>query len=239
MRVIPPTFTPRPPPPPSVHTVCATRYFTFWVALAHTGVAIWTPFHHVDDFYYEIVLNCLLFLMVVEMSFKVIGYPMLHYWKHFSKFDLLIIVASVITEFILPIVGKDMRAITVHSAGRTTQALRCLRVLTMSKRLRQLCSSVISVRHVILRFMIVFLLLVYSFAAVAVIIFEGNLPDGFDPTPNDDVLDNIDARVVMNTLSQAMFCLFQVRQSRKRYPERAKRPAKRAISPLAAHSSKF
>lgn len=50
----------------------------------------------------------------------------------------------------------------------------------------------------------------HSFAATAVIIFEDNLPDGFDPTPDDDVMNNLDARVLLSTLPQAMSALFQI-----------------------------
>jgi hypothetical protein len=95
-----------------------------------------------------------------------IGYPMINFWKLFSKFDLTIVCVSIIAEWILPAIAynEDLwptQTNDLKNIGRMTQSIRCLRVLTMSRKLRELLSTVFGVRHVIFRFFFIFLLLIY------------------------------------------------------------------------------
>ena len=69
--------------------------------------------------------------------------------------------ASVVTEFIFPLCFRAGRADPNGEWARTTQCLRVMRLISLSKRMRQLTTTVAGVREVILRFFFVFSLIVY------------------------------------------------------------------------------
>ena len=75
--------------------------------------------------------------------------------------------------------------------------------------MRQLTTTVAGVKNVIVRFFLVFSLLVYSFAAVAVLIFNGNISDDYDPN-DDDGFDVLDPKAQLNTMDQCLLALFQI-----------------------------
>ena len=156
------------------------RTFIYLVVIAHTVCVVLAPLPMVypRDNVYRIPLAILLICSVVEMIFKMIAYPIVRYWKGFSRFDLIVISMSVMTEFIFPLWPGDP-ADPHGDWARATQCLRVLRLISLSKRMRQLTTTVAGVREVIVRFFLVFSLLVYSFAAVAVLIFAGNISETY------------------------------------------------------------
>ncbi|GMH62067.1 hypothetical protein TrST_g14170 [Triparma strigata] len=179
----------------------------YFVVIAHTVTVILAPLplQHPRDYPFQIVLLFLLVFSVIEMIFKLIAYPIVRYWKGFSRFDLLIISASILTEFIFPLFG-------VNECGdwaRATQCVRVLRLISLSRRMRQLTTTVAGVKNVIVRFFLVFSLLVYSFAAIAVLIFNGNIDDDFDPN-DDDGFDVLDPKAQLNTMDESLLALFQI-----------------------------
>ncbi|GMI08440.1 hypothetical protein TrLO_g4650 [Triparma laevis f. longispina] len=179
----------------------------YFVVIAHTVTIILAPLplEYPRDIPYEIILLFLLACSVVEMIFKLIAYPIVRYWKGFSRFDLLIISASILTEFIFPL----FRVNQVGDWARATQCVRVLRLISLSRRMRQLTTTVAGVKNVIVRFFLVFSLLVYSFAAVAVLIFNGNISDDYDPN-DDDGFDVLDPKAQLNTMDQCLLALFQI-----------------------------
>jgi len=188
----------------------AWRVFIYLVAIAHTVFVVLAPLplEYPRDTPYRVVLGVLLFFSVVEMSFKLIAYPIVRYWKGFSRFDLLVISASVVTEFIFPLVSGNP-ADPEGNWARATQCLRVMRLISLSKRMRQLTTTVAGVREVILRFFLVFSLLVYSFAGIAVLIFNGNISEEYDPN-DDDQFDVLDPQAQLNTMDEALLALFQI-----------------------------
>lgn len=61
--------------------------FIYLVAIAHTVFVILAPLplEYPRGAPYRVVLGVLLFFSVVEMSFKLIAYPIVRYWKGFSR----------------------------------------------------------------------------------------------------------------------------------------------------------
>jgi len=132
------------------------RVGIYVVVVVHSVLLAFAPYPN-TDLTYSALFNVLLFCSFVEMVCKLIAYPYVRYWKPFSRFDLFIIFVSIVTEWVFPLVDLKHAGIW----GRTTQCIRVLRLLSLSRRMRQLTTTVAGVRVMIVRFFMVFALTIY------------------------------------------------------------------------------
>ena len=184
------------------------RYSIYLVVVLHTILMIVSPYPMPSR--YEKAVSALLAFSVVEIILKIVAYPLLQYWRPFSRFDFLVIVGSVVVEWVLPELSPDTSGL--GTARAVSRCIRVLRLVSLSRHMRQLTTTVGRVRIVVFRFFIIFVLLIYTFASVALIVFKGNLPPDYDPNMNDenDDIDVLDPKVTLNTLPEAMLALFQM-----------------------------
>jgi len=82
--------------------------------------------------------NVFLFFSVVEMALKFTAYPNLYLWKVAAKIDFVVIIASVITEWVL---RSFFHFNGVNHIASVTQCLRVFRLISLSKRMRQVSMS--------------------------------------------------------------------------------------------------
>lgn len=159
----------------------------------------------------KVVVSIILGIFVAEQIVRLIAYPLFKFWRPIKLFDLASVVTGVICEWILPLCGLEFTSIMFF-----TRAIRVLRILSLSRRLRKMFETLSTVKDIIKMFFISFFLIIYCAACLGVVIFRHNLPSDYDSniaTGDDDDSDDpdvLDPKVKFNSFKQGVIAIFQI-----------------------------
>ena len=127
-----------------------------------------------------------------------------------AQVDLTFITLSVCVEWIVRTAIPQNTSYIPHLMT-ITRCLRVLRLISLSKRMRILINTLMTVKNVIVQFFICYSLIIFAFASLALIIFEGNIPEDFDPNNGDnDDMNVLNPKVQLNTIEETTMALFQI-----------------------------